>query len=56
MVMAVKVENVLKHMYRSYTFDLHGLAFQMHENNTKCIIANYNSDDRKNWCETLVGY
>lgn len=48
---AVKVENVLKHMYRSYTFDLHGLhglAFQMHENNTKCIIANYNSDDRKN--------
>lgn len=41
------------------TFDLHGLhglAFQMHENNAKCIIANYNSDDRKNWCETLVGY
>lgn len=59
MVMAVKVENVLKHMYHSYTFDLHGLhglAFQMHENYGKCIIANYNSDDRKNRCETLVGY
>lgn len=42
-----KVENVLKHMNYSYTFDLHGLAFQMHENYNKCITANYNSDDRE---------
>lgn len=47
--MAVKVENILKHMYHSYTFDCHGLnglAFQMHKNYDKCITANYNSDDR----------
>lgn len=56
MVMAVKVENILKHMYHSYTFDLHGLAFQMHENYNKCITANYNSDDREiDWFESLVG-
>lgn len=47
--MAVKVENILKHMYHSYTFDCHGLnglAFRMHKNYDKCITANYNSDDR----------
>lgn len=51
-----KVENVLKHMFYSYKFDLHGLAFQMHENYNKCITANYNSDDREiDWFESLVG-
>lgn len=54
-----KVENVLKHMYHSYTFDCHGLnglAFQMHKNYDKCITANYNSDDRNiDWFESLVG-
>lgn len=51
-----KVENVLKHMNYSYTFDLHGLAFQMHENYDKCINANYNSDDREiDWFKSLVG-
>lgn len=58
-VMAVKVENILKHMYHSYTFDCHGLnglAFQMHKNYDKCITANYNSDDRNiDWFESLVG-
>lgn len=59
MVMAVKVENILKHMYHSYTFDCHGLnglAFRMHKNYDKCITANYNSDDRNiDWFESLVG-
>lgn len=59
MVMAVKVENILKHMYHSYTFDCHGLnglALQMHKNYDKCITANYNSDDREiDWFESLVG-
>lgn len=57
--LAVKVENILKHMYHSYTFDCHGLnglAFQMHKNYDKCITANYNSDDRNiDWFESLVG-
>lgn len=57
--MVVKVENILKYMYYSYIFDCYGFngfVFRMYKNYDKCIIVNYNFDDRNiDWFELFVG-